>query len=152
MAKIQSKKKSVARNLILILLTFQISSCNGPLKEQSVNTTIKNEVSAQPRIVSQSTTFPQIHTNLNGMVREFVRSMYQDAKGTYWFGTNTNGIIRYDGQTLENVTIEQNVKPPSVREIVEDTLGNIWFATSSGLVKFGSFSHCVGSAAIWIYL
>jgi ligand-binding sensor domain-containing protein len=41
------------------------------------------------------------------MVTEFVRTMYQDKKGNYWFGTNTNGIIRYDGDTLENVTIEQ---------------------------------------------
>jgi streptogramin lyase len=136
MARIQSNRKSISRNLILILLTFQISSCNGPLKENSVNRTITTEVYAQPLIASQSTTFPQIHTNLNGMVREFVRSMYQDKKGNYWFGTNTNGIIRYDGQTLENVTIEKNVKPPSVREIVEDKAGNIWFATSSGLVKF----------------
>ncbi|MBK6903658.1 MAG: hypothetical protein IPH04_12865 [Saprospirales bacterium] len=39
------------------------------------------------------------------MVREFVRTMYQDRKGNYWFGTNGNGIIRYDGQTLEKMTI-----------------------------------------------
>ncbi len=70
------------------------------------------------------------------MVREFVRAMYQDKKGNYWFGTNGNGIIRYDGQTLEKVTIEQKQKWVSVREIIEDKVGNIWFGTSSGLVKY----------------
>ncbi len=119
-----------------MLLTFQLLSCNGPLKEKPVISSVKNEAITHPFVSNQGTTFPQIHTNLNGMVREFVRSMYQDTKGTYWFGTNTNGIIRYDGQTLENVVIEQNVKSPSVREIVEDKAGNVWFATSSGLVKF----------------
>jgi ligand-binding sensor domain-containing protein len=56
---------------------------------------------------NNNTTFPQIHTNLNGMVREFVRSMYQDTKGNYWFGTNGSGIIRYDGTLLEKMNIER---------------------------------------------
>jgi ligand-binding sensor domain-containing protein len=136
MTKIESKKKSIARNLILILLAFQISPCTGQVNEKSVNNTIDNEVNTQPILLNRSTTFPQIHTNLNGMVREFVRAMYQDKKGNYWFGTNGNGIIRYDGQTLENVAIEQKLKYPSVREIVEDNAGNVWFGTSSGLVKY----------------
>ena len=136
MAKIQSKRKSISRNLILILLTFQISSCNGQVKEKSVNNIIENEVNTQPLLLNQSTTFPQIHTNLNGMVTEFVRAMYQDNKGTYWFGTNTNGIIRYDGKSLDKITIKTTQKSVSVREIVEDRVGNVWFATSSGLVKF----------------
>ena len=94
-----------ARNLILVLLTFQFSSCTGQVKEKSVNDKIDSDVSTQPPIKKQSTTFPQIHTNLNGMVREFVRTMYQDKKGNYWFGTNGDGIIRYNGQILEKITI-----------------------------------------------
>jgi ligand-binding sensor domain-containing protein len=136
MTNIWFKIISKAWNLILILLTFQISSCTGQVKEKSVNDKIKNEPTNQPLIFNQSTTFPQIHTNLNGMVREFVRTMYQDTKGNYWFGTNGNGIIRYHNQTLERVTIEQSPKWMAVREIVEDKVGNIWFGTSTGLVKY----------------
>lgn len=69
-------------NLILVLLTLQFSSCTGQVKEKSVTDTLENEVNTQPITVNQSTVFPQIHTNLNGMVSEFVRSMYQDKKGT----------------------------------------------------------------------
>jgi ligand-binding sensor domain-containing protein len=136
MAKIQSKRKSIARNLILILLTFQISSCNGQVKEKSVNSIIENVVNTQPIILNQSTTFPQIHTNLNGMVREFVRTMYQDKKGNYWFGTNGNGIIRYDGKKLENISIEGLRPFKVVREIVEDKAGHLWFGTDYGLIKY----------------
>ena len=136
MTNMESKKVFIARNLILIILTLQISFCTGQVKEKSVTDKIENEVSGPPLILNQSTTFPQIHTNLNGMVSEFVRTMYQDTKGNYWFGTNGNGIIRYDGQTLETISIEGIHPYMTVREIVEDKAGNVWFGTSAGLIKY----------------
>jgi ligand-binding sensor domain-containing protein len=136
MINLESRKIINSRNLILVLLTLHIASCNGQAKEIPANDSVKKEIYNQPLILNKSTTFPQIHTNLNGMVSEFVRTMYQDKKGNYWFGTNGNGIIRYDGQTLEKMTIEQKQKFVAVREISEDKVGNIWFGTSSGLVKY----------------
>ncbi|TDD73624.1 ligand-binding sensor domain-containing protein [Flavobacterium caseinilyticum] len=136
MTTIESKKVFIARNLILVLLTLQFSSCTGQVKEKSVNDTIENEANIQPLILNQSTTFPQIHTNLNGMVREFVRTMYQDKKGNFWFGTNGNGIIRYDGKTLEKISIEGLRQFNVVREIVEDKAGFLWFGTDNGLIKY----------------
>jgi len=136
MTNIASKKKSIARNLILILLTFQISSSTGQVKEKPGKDTTEKGRTNQPNNSKQTTTFPQIHTNLNGMVTQFVRAMYQDKKGNYWFGTNANGIIRYDGKSLDKISIQTTQKGVSVREIVEDKAGNIWFATSTGLVKF----------------
>ena len=77
MTNIESKKISITRNLILIALTFQISSCTGQVEEKPVNDKTENEITNQPIKLNQRTTFPQIHANLNGMVSEFVRSMYQ---------------------------------------------------------------------------
>lgn len=145
MTIVESKIIATLRSLMLIALTFQLSSCLRQAKEQPVNDRTAKGITNQTINFKKSTTFPQIHTNLNGMVTEFVRAMYQDKKGNYWFGTNTNGIIRYDGDTLENVTIEQKQKWTSVREIVEDKLGNIWFATSSGLVKYDGEKFAVFS-------
>ena len=62
-------------NLILAFLILSCSSCIGQANEKSVNDTLENEVNTQPITVNQSTVFPQIHTNLNGMVSEFVRAM-----------------------------------------------------------------------------
>ena len=136
MKNIESKKISITRNLIIIFLSLQISSCTGQVKEKPVNDTTENGINNQPINSNQSTTFPQIHTNLNGMVREFVRTMYQDKKGNYWFGTNGSGIIRYDGKTLERINVEQIPNWLAIRKIIEDEVGNIWFGTSSGLVKY----------------
>lgn len=131
----KNKIPSHPRILIWLFAIMQISSCTGQVNEKSTND-VEKVITNQPLPLNQSTIFPQIHTNLNGMVREFVRTMYQDEKGNYWFGTNGNGIIRYDGQTLETISIDQRHKWASVREIVEDKLGNVWFGTSSGLVKY----------------
>jgi ligand-binding sensor domain-containing protein len=122
--------------LIWVLLTFQITPGAGQVKEKSANDKLENRVNTQPVYVNQTTTFPQIHTHLNGMVKEFVRTMYQDKRGNYWFGTNGSGIIRYDGDTLERVRIEQSPNWLIIRKIVEDKEGNIWFGSSSGLIKY----------------
>lgn len=136
MINLAVKRISNSRNLILLLLTLIVASCNGQVKEKPKDVRVEKEATKPPLLFNQSTTFPQIHTNLNGMVSQFVRTMYQDTKGNYWFGTNANGIIRYDGQTLEKMTIGLNQKSVAVREIIEDKKGNIWFGTSSGLVKY----------------
>ena len=125
-----------AKNLVLFLLTLQFSSCMGQVKVETVTDTIENQVNTQPLTLKQSTTFPQIHTNLNGMVREFVRTIHQDKKGNFWFGTNGDGIIRYNGQLLEKITIAGINPNFRVLEMVEDKVGNIWFGTSEGLIKY----------------
>ena len=136
MTNIGCKTIFKARNLLLILLLLQISACTRQVKEKTMTDTIEKQVNTQLHIFKQSTTFPQIHTNLNGMVREFVRTMYQDKKGNYWFGTNGDGIIRYDGQTLEKMTLADVSPHFRVLEIVEDKASNLWFGTSEGLIKY----------------
>lgn len=121
---------------LIIFISTSFFSCTGQAHKNLANNSLEKAFNKPDTIIKQKTLFPQIHTNLNGMVSEFVRSMYQDKKGNYWFGTNVNGIIRYDGKTLEKIKLELKHKWPSVRKIVEDRLGNIWFGTSSGLVKF----------------
>lgn len=136
MIKIEKAKIYLPRIFILMLLALHFTSCSGQVNKHPSNDKIENQIGNQTLTANQNTVFPQIHTNLDGMVREFVRSMYQDSKGNYWFGTNGNGIIRYDGHTLEKMNVEQNQQWVAVREIVEDKAGNIWFGTSSGLVQY----------------
>ena len=125
-----------AMSLILALLAILITSCQGQVKEKSMPDNKGYEAITQAKILNQNTTFPQIHTNLNGMVREFVRTIYQDKNGNYWFGTNGDGIIRYNGKTLEKMSIPDVSPYFRVLEIVEDKAANLWFATSEGLIKF----------------
>lgn len=121
----------------MVLLSIQLYSCIGQVKEKTINVKTDQEV---PTISSlnRNTTFLQIHTNLGGMVSQFVRVIHQDKKGNYWFGTNGDGIIRYDGQILQKMEIELTSTHMRVLEIVEDKIGNIWFGTSDGLIKYNN--------------
>jgi ligand-binding sensor domain-containing protein len=125
---------------VLVLFVLNFIACNEHPQDQAVQNKGAEEDTRRGEQARTwhipSTTFPQIHTNLNGMVREFVRSMHQDQRGHYWFGTNVNGIIRYDGQALEKLPIEGKGEFISIREIAEDQSGNVWFASSSGLIQF----------------
>lgn len=64
-------------NLSLLFLLLLNTACTEKVKEKSTPEIKENEVNKQPLILYQNTTFPQIHTNLNGMVREFVRVIHQ---------------------------------------------------------------------------
>jgi len=131
--------KSTLKILMIFFALSCISSCKGQEKSEAtaVNAASFNKIEAP--VYKKNSFFPPIHSNLNGMVSEFVRKFYLDHHGNFWFGTNGDGLIRYDGKTLENFTKEEGVGT-AIREIKEDPDGNIWFGTSSGLVMYDDSS------------
>ena len=45
--------------------------------------------------------------DLDGQVSPFVRRIFQDRRGHLWFGTNGEGVARYDGKSLEYFSIDE---------------------------------------------
>ena len=62
--------------------------------------------------------------------------VYQDKKDYYWFGSNGEGVFRYDGKTILNFTTKDGLSSDSIRQIQEDARGNMYFSTLSGINKF----------------
>lgn len=62
--------------------------------------------------------------------------VYQDKKNNYWFGSNGEGVYRYDGETILNFTTKNGLCSDSIRQIQEDESGNIYFSTMGGINKF----------------
>jgi ligand-binding sensor domain-containing protein len=65
-----------------------------------------------------------------------IRSILQDSKGNYWFGSDQEGVCKYDGKTFTYYTSENGFCGKQVIYIKEDETGQIWFGTSSGLCCF----------------
>jgi len=62
--------------------------------------------------------------------------IHQDHKGDYWFGSNGNGVYRYDGQVITHYTKADGLSGHQVRDIREDAKGNVFISTTNGVCKF----------------
>ena len=69
-------------------------------------------------------------------VSQYIRTMLQDRSGSLWFGTQDDGVCRYDGKALACYSVSAGLGGPSVRDILQDRKGTLWFATSGGLSRF----------------
>jgi ligand-binding sensor domain-containing protein len=71
-----------------------------------------------------------------------IRSIFQDSKGNYWFGSHNEGVSFYNGKTFEYFTRNEGLSDNQIRSIQEDKNGKIWFGTSKGISVYdkGKFS------------
>lgn len=67
------------------------------------------------------------------VVDQSIWTIYQDKKSNFWFGSKENGVFRHDGQELTHFTKDDGLISNGIRGIQEDTLGNIFFETTSGI-------------------
>lgn len=83
---------------------------------------------------------PFTTTNDPELVSQYIRAIFQDSKGNYWFGPIGGGAIRYDGTTLHYFDPADFTKgdpqTSSIHAIAEDKKGNMWFGTYTGVVKY----------------
>ena len=122
--------------VFIVCSSLSFSGCNGQTSS-SANDRVEsasNAGAAKPKEnkppVVQSTSSP------DEQLSPFVRRIFQDKKGNLWFGTNGDGVIRYDGDALKYFSINEGFGGVAVRGIVEDQKGNVWFGTEGGITKF----------------
>lgn len=65
-----------------------------------------------------------------------IRAILHDSKGNYWFGSDQEGVCKYDGKTFAYYSPANGFCSKQVIHIEEDTRGVIWFGTSSGLCSY----------------
>lgn len=68
-------------------------------------------------------------------ISEYIREVFQDRDGVYWFGTNGDGLARYDGESLTYLSLKQGLGGTAVRGILQDRDGALWFATEGGVSR-----------------
>ena len=67
---------------------------------------------------------------------QFVRRIFEDRSGCLWFGTNGDGVGRYNGKVVEFFCEKEGFPGLAVRAIVQDKHDTIWFGTDHGLIKY----------------
>lgn len=106
-------------------------------------TTFASIVSAQPKLISSYS--HRVWRSEQGIFHEQLYALHQSKDGYIWLGTQ-GGLVRFDGIRF-SLFSKQNfpqIKENSIRGVVEDNDGNIWFATyGAGVLqmKDGLFSQ-----------
>lgn len=68
-------------------------------------------------------------------IATYVVEIYEDRKGHLWFGTVSNGVARYDGESLAWFSEKDGLPSNTVSSIAEDNDGNLWLGTHNGICK-----------------
>ncbi len=101
----------------------------------------------------------QTYTVADGLVGPVVPVIFQDSRGMLWFGSDQNGVSRFDGNTFESYagslnTLDEafSIKVKSgallgrTRKIAEDKWGHIWFLTRLPSEREGRVSRFDGTS------
>ena len=64
----------------------------------------------------------------------------QDKQGNIWFGSNGEGVFKYDGKVFTNYTMKDGLNSNTTYCLVEDKSGIIWVGTNKGLNRFNGKS------------
>ncbi len=68
-----------------------------------------------------------------------IRSIFQDRDGNMLFGSNEQGLLIYDGKTVEQVGEENGLNQRSVFAINQDKKGWIWLGTRKGVNLYNPY-------------
>ncbi|MFT4973296.1 MAG: hypothetical protein ACI9JY_002504 [Saprospiraceae bacterium] len=62
-----------------------------------------------------------------------IYSIFEDSDGNMWFGSDREGVCRFDGKSYTYFSMEDGLSHSQIRLIQGDGNGNIWFGTGNGL-------------------
>lgn len=80
------------------------------------------------------------YTTENGLALDAIMSSCMDNFGNLWFGTDGNGVSRYDGKTFTNYTTENGLLANTVHCIYKDKKGYMWFGADNGVCCYNGIS------------
>ncbi len=72
----------------------------------------------------------------DGLTTVAVPSIYQDARGTLYFGTWGGGINLYDGLVMQTLNQHDGLVNDMVQDIIEDRDGYMWITTEGGVTRY----------------
>ena len=126
--------KKVFQNVYFILgilstICFIHTSC---IKDRPSTNTSTNVSLQKNNLHNNQTSVPEPKLRFSSMIR----SILEDSKGNYWFGSDQEGVCRFDGSKFTYFTTADGLSHNQIRTIQEDKEGNIWFATGYGVTMF----------------
>ena len=80
----------------------------------------------------------QVLTKSDGLAGDKVRSIFQDKDGVMWFGSEYDGLARWQNGRWRILTEKDGLPHYEVMAMLQDVDGNLWLGTQNGLVRFNT--------------
>ncbi|MCB0706273.1 MAG: hypothetical protein KDC34_13225 [Saprospiraceae bacterium] len=111
-----------------LMLLFIFLSCNGR---------------KAPQLSENNQAVLEHKSTKNYELSDAVRCGFLDSDGIMWFGTNKEGVYRYDGTSFVNFSMQDGLCSNYISCITADNAGNLWFGTDAGLCRYDkkTFTH-----------
>lgn len=87
-------------------------------------------------VVTKSEEVPLFTAPDTTPISQYIRRMLEDRAGNLWFGTTSDGVVRYDGRELTYFSPANGFPSNWVSSMVEDANGNIWYGTGGGVARY----------------
>ncbi len=132
-------KKCICQLSIVLMIgsTFLMISCNGQKDSTSTSEVFTESCQEKKHHVA----LPRFDSILG--FRSNVRVIFEDSKGNMWFGTDWEGVCKYDGYSYAYFSENGGLRNNQVWSIQEDELGNIWIGGEDGVCMYDGqyFTH-----------
>ncbi len=116
--------------LTIFLFSVLLHSCNS-----SAPTTESESGTVEPDERNKNDLyFHSPHSDYSDQISQVVRSVLQDSKGNFWFGTQ-GGAFKLVGDSLLHINSikSETGKGVTIKDIAEGKEGEIWFAHTEGI-------------------
>jgi len=77
-------------------------------------------------------------TRKDGLGDNWIWSMCEDKNGVLYFGTNENGVTRYDGSSFTNLSSRQGLPSDLVYALTCDSKNRLWVGTDKGILRLST--------------
>ena len=77
----------------------------------------------------------RVLTEHDGLAGAKVRSIFQDREGVLWFGSEYDGLARFDGETWLVFSQADGLAASEVKTMLQDKDGNLWLGTINGVTR-----------------
>lgn len=65
-----------------------------------------------------------------------VKDIMEDKTGNIWFASEDNGVFRYDGKAIKNITEKEGLGDNYAGGMIQAKTGNYWFVMKGGICRY----------------
>lgn len=90
----------------------------------------------------------RVLTKHDGLAGARIRSIFEDRRSVFWFGSEYDGLTRFDGVNWRAYTQADGLAASEVKVMIQDSDGTLWLGTIDGVTRISTAAQAVMGTAL----